>query len=193
MPRINLLPWRETLKKERETRFGIIALITLLFAGLIAGFVHLYMNGQLDYQQRRNQYLKSEIKRAEEKIKEIKDLGQKKQRLIERMDIIQNLEVSRPQVVHLVEELVKQVPDGVSFSSMVQKGNKITLDGIAQSSARVSTLMKNFESSQWLSGSKIIHIRTEEVKGTQKSYRKTSVSKFKLEITQTSPVKKKEE
>jgi len=194
MPRINLLPWRETLKKERETRFGIITLIALAFAGVIVGSVHLYMNGQIDYQKRRNDYIQNEIKLADKKIEEIKDLEQKKQRLIDRMDIIQKLEESRPQVVHLFEELVKQVPDGVYFTNMAQKGKKIILEGVAQSNARVSTLMKNFESSQWLTGSKIIFIKTEAIKGSgRKSYKKRSVSKFKLEINQTAPKKEKEE
>jgi len=192
MPRINLLPWRDTLQKERETRFGIIAIIMLIFAGLVVGAVHLYMNGEINYQKRRNNYLIAEIKKAEAKIKEIKELEQKKQRLIERMSIIQKLEESRPQVVHLFEELVKQVPEGVYFTSMKQKANKIVIEGAAQSNARVSSLMKNFERSQWLTGSKIIFIKTEQLKGKQKSYRKRSVSKFKLEITQTAPPKKKE-
>jgi type IV pilus assembly protein PilN len=192
MPRINLLPWRDTLQKERETRFGIIAIIMLIFAGLVVGAVHLYMSGEIDYQKRRNNYLIAEIKKAKDKIKEIKELEQKKQRLIERMSIIQKLEESRPQVVHLFEELVKQVPEGVYFTSMKQKANKIVLEGAAQSNARVSTLMKNFERSQWLTGSKIIFIKTERLKGKQKSYRKRSVSKFKLEITQTAPKKKEQ-
>ncbi|KHD08756.1 hypothetical protein PN36_11280 [Candidatus Thiomargarita nelsonii] len=191
MPHINLLPWRETLKKERETRFFIITGMSLLFMGFLVILVHLYMAEQLDYQQRRNHYLKSEIKKVDAQLKDIKKLKKEKQRLIERMDIIQELEESRSNVVHLFDELVKQVPNGVYFTSLKQKGNFITLEGVAQSGNRVSELMKNLEASQWLTNPKIYSIKTIADKKLQKSaYKKRRLSHFKLEITQTAPTKK---
>ena len=127
--------------------------------------------------------LNSEIKKADDQIETIKKLGQKKQSLIERMSVIQELEESRPQIVHVFEGFVKQVPDGVYFTSLVQKGNKITFEGIAQSQARVSSLMTKFEESQWLTNSKIIYIKTNTKE------KKHSLKNFKLEVTQTTPKK----
>ncbi len=185
MPRINLLPWRETLKKEREIRFGIITGASLVFTGLVVLSAHMYMGSLIDHQQRRNNYLNAEIKKAEAQISEIDKLKEDKERLIKRMDVIQVLEESRPQVVHLFDELVKQAPDGVYFSSIKQKGDKITLEGVAQSNARVSSLMKNIERSQWLSNPKILFIKTQ--KNNRQSRARSNVSSFKLEVMQTAP------
>ena len=186
MPRINLLPWRDSLKKEREVRFGIITGIALGITALIFLGVHVYIANAISYQESRNNYLTEQIKEAEAKIAEIKELEQKKERLIERMSVIQELEKSRPQVVHLFDELVKQVPPGVYFTKMEQKGDKITLEGVAQSDARVSSLMSNIEMSQWLSHPKIYQIVTKEQKQNP-SGKGTRVSEFKLEVTQTAP------
>ncbi len=184
MPRINLLPWRDTLKKERETRFGAIAGASLFVCGLAVLTVHLYMSGQIDYQESRNKYLTSEINDAKAKIKKIKELGNKKQSLIDRMGVIQELEESRPQIVHVFEEFVKQVPNGVYFGSLKQRDNKFTIEGIAQSDARVSSLMTKLEESEWLINPKIIYIKLLDKKD------KKSKSAFKLEIKQTTPSKK---
>ncbi len=191
MPRINLLPWREELKKEREIRFGIITGISLAVTGLIVLGVHLYIASAISYQESRNNYLKKEIEQADAQIEEIKELEQQKQRLIERMSVIQELEESRPQVVHLFDELVKQIPNGVYFTQMKQKGNQITLEGVAQSDARVSSLMANIEISPWLTKPKIHQIVTKEER--QKDKKERRVSNFKLEVTQTAPKAKETE
>ncbi|MEN8215241.1 MAG: PilN domain-containing protein [Pseudomonadota bacterium] len=189
MPRINLLPWRDTLKKEREIRFFLITGMSLVFTGIVVLLVHLYMANQIAYQQHRNNYLKAEIKKAEAQLKKIEKLKGEKQGLIERMDIIQELEESRSNVVHLFDELVKKVPNGVYFTSLKQKGNKITLEGVAQADARVSELMENIEKSQWLTNPKIFSIKTIEDKKQKSSYKKRRLSSFKLEITQSAPKK----
>lgn len=191
MTRINLLPWRETLKKEREIRLGIITAASLIFTGVMVLSIHIFYEGKISYQKSRNQYLQSEIKKVEAQIEEIKKLDEQKQRLIERMDVIQELEERRPQVVHLFDEIVKQVPNGVYFTNMTQKDDKITLEGVAQSDARVSSLMEKIEESQWLSNPKIYSIETED-KGNNRDDQKRSVSKFKLEVTQTIPSSKSE-
>lgn len=192
MTRINLLPWRDTLKKEREIRFGIITGVSIGLALLVIFGVHLYMENAISYQNQRNKFLEAEIKKAEDKIAEIEALDQQKQRLIERMNVIQELEESRPMVVHLFDELVKKIPNGVYFTSMKQKEDKITLEGVAQSDARVSSLMANIESSLWLTNPKIFSI--EAVEETNKTLQtKRSLSRFKLEVTQTAPEKKTQE
>jgi len=181
MPRINLLPWRDTLRKEREIRFGAITAVSLVFMGLILLSVHLFIGHQIDYQQRRNRYLQTEIEKADNKIKEIKDLKNKKKRLIERMNVIQKLEENRSHVVHLFDELVKKIPSGVYFTRITQNGDKVILEGVAQSDARVSSLMGNIEASQWLTNPKIYSIVAKD------KSKKRSVSTFKLEVTQTAP------
>jgi type IV pilus assembly protein PilN len=188
MPRINLLPWRETLKKEREIRFGIITGVSLGIAVIIFLGVRFYIANAISYQESRNNYLTEQIKEAEAKIAEIEELQQKKERLIERMSVIQELEKSRPQVVHLFDELVKQIPQGVYFTEMAQKDDKITLNGVAQSDARVSSLMSNVEISQWLTNPKIYEIKTDKADSSRNKKTKAGrVSKFKLEVTQTAP------
>lgn len=187
--RINLLPWRDTQRKEREIRFLIIIGLALAFAGTLVLSGHLYMADKIAYQQSRNDYLKTEIKKADAKIKKIKKLKDKKRRLVERMNVIQELEESRSHVVHLLDELVKQVPDGVYFKRMTQKNNKITLEGVAQSDARVSSLMSSLEKSPWLKDPKIYFIKDSTTK--QSNQKKRSVSSFRLEIIQTTPEKDK--
>ncbi len=190
MTRINLLPWRDTLEQERRYRFFMIAGVLLSLTVLVWLSVHFYMASEVGYQEDRNKLLQKEIQQAEDQIKEIKNLDEQKQRVIERIDVIQELEDKRPQVVHLFDEIVRQVPDGVYFSSLKQKADKISLEGVAQSDARVSSLMANIEKSQWLTNPKILSIERKEIQ-TKNSKIKRSVSLFKLEISQTIP--KKEE
>ena len=186
MPNINLLPWREKLKKEREARFGIAIGTGLGIAGLIVLGIHMYMQNLISHQQSRNGYLESEIKVMEQRIKEIEQLEDKKQRLIERMNVIQELETSRPRIVHLFDEIVKQAPDGVYFTIMEQKGETVTLEGYAQSDARVSSLMKAIENSEWMKNPNIIEIirGKRKSKGTDKN---SIVSTFKLKFQQDAP------
>jgi len=188
MTRINLLPWRDMLEQERRYRFFMIAGVLLFLTVLVWLSVHFYMASEVGYQEARNKLLQKEIKQAEDQIKEIKNLDEQKQRVIERIDVIQELEDKRPQVVHLFDEIVRQVPDGVYFSSLKQKADKISLEGVAQSDARVSSLMANIEKSQWLTNPKILSIERKEIQ-TKNSKIKRSVSLFKLEISQTIPKK----
>jgi type IV pilus assembly protein PilN len=186
--RINLLPWRETLKKEREIRFYSLIGVSLVITGLVILAVHLYMEDLISYQEKRNRYLDTQIKQAEEKIKEIEELDQKKQHLIERMNVIQELEEKRPQIVHIFDELVRQVPDGVYFTELKpnRKDDNLILEGVAQSEARVSSLMNNIKRrSQWLRNPKIHYIEIDK-KSRQKDQKRT-VSRFKLEVTPTVP------
>ncbi len=188
MPNINLLPWRETLKKERETRFAIITGIAVAVTGVIWLGVHLYVQSLIDYQASRNAYLESEIKFAEKQIKEIEELEKKKEYLINRMNVIQELESNRSRIVHLFDELVTNLPDGVYFTNMKQKEDLITLSGVAQSDARVSSLMRQIEQSDWLGTPRIKHIRTQTDKSkNKKDSNARSLSEFELTVKQTVP------
>ena len=150
MPRINLLPWREAERKQRRQEFGVGAVGALVFAGAIAFAVNLQMGSAISNQNERNQYLKDETAKLDKQIAEILALDQEKQRLVARMQVIEQLERSRAEVVHLFDQIVKTLPDGVYLTSINQTDRKIQLKGIAQSSSRVSNYMRNIDASDWL-------------------------------------------
>jgi type IV pilus assembly protein PilN len=150
MPRINLVPWREAERKRKRQEFGVGAVGALILAGLIAFVVNLQMQSAINSQNDRNQYLKAEIANLDKQIAEILDLEQQKQRLLARMQVIEQLERSRPEIVHVVDQLVRTIPDGIYLTSLKQTDRKIQLKGMAQSSTRVASYMRNIDSSEWL-------------------------------------------
>lgn len=149
MARINLLPWREELRKQRQREFVSIAAGSIVLMLLVIFYVHLHINGLIDNQESRNQYLQQNIKQVEAKIKEIKELEKQKEQLIARMKVIEQLQGNRPLVVHLFDEIVKAVPDGLYLTSLEQKQNELIIKGRAQSNARVSAFMRNLDASAW--------------------------------------------
>lgn len=150
MPRINLIPWREAERKQRRQEFAVAAVGALVLAGAIAFGVNLQMNAAIDGQKERNQYLKDETAKLDKQIAEILALDQEKQRLVARMQVIEQLERSRAEVVHLFDQIVKTLPDGVYLTSIKQNDRKVELKGMAQSSSRVSNYMRNIDASDWL-------------------------------------------
>ncbi len=178
MARINLLPWREELRKEQQQNFVLAILgsagIVLLFMFL----VHTHIEGAIERQNERNQFIETEIAALDKKIKEIDSLEAKKNKLIAKMEVIQELQGSRPEIVHLFEEVAKTTPNGVYLTEMKQGGSTLTFDGAAQSNARVSTYMRNLDSSPWLANPVLTIIET---KGESNQGR---VSRFKLGIQQ---------
>jgi type IV pilus assembly protein PilN len=151
MPRINLIPWREAERKQKRQEFAVGAFAAVLFAGIIAFAVNWQMQSAIDHQAERNQYLKDEINKLDKQIAEILDLEQQKQRLSARIQVIEQLERSRAEVVHLFDQLVRTLPDGIYLTAVKQSENKIQVKGVAQSSTRVSNYMRNIDSSEWLS------------------------------------------
>src|ERR1700675_1933708 len=150
MPRINLLPWREQERKVRRREF-LVALGGAAFAAVIfviAG--KLLYSSWIDSQTAKNSLLKKEIVKLDAQIADIQDLENRKQRLVARMEIIEKLQRKRPEIVHLFDEIVKTVPEGIYLTAIKQAGNKLEIHGIAQSSTRVSTFMRNIDSSVWM-------------------------------------------
>jgi len=151
MPRINLLPWRDELRAERRNQF----FIALGAAAGIAAFVilisNITFNSIIDHQGDRNRMLQAEIDMLNIKIKEIIDLEDQKDRLLARMEIIEQLQRSRPGIVHVFEELVTTLPDGVFLKEVKQDGTRLEIRGSAESNTRVSALMRNIDKSEWLS------------------------------------------
>ncbi len=167
MAHINLLPWRENLRKKRQKDFGMSVVLALILTGAACGGVHFYIEDMISHQGARNAYLGQEIAIVDKKISEIKDLEKQKAQLIARMNVIQSLQGSRPQIVHLFDELVSTIPDGTYLTKLEQKGDGVTMDGIAESNARVSAYMRNIESSPWLGDPALQVIKsTEKSKGT---------------------------
>ena len=160
MARINLLPWREELRKEKQQNFLVTLISVVLVTGVIMAGVHFYYVDRIDYQNTRNAYLNKEIKSLDTQIKEIRDLEDTKKKLQAQLDIIQTLQSSRPEVVHLFDQLVKTLPEGVYLTSVRQTGNKLVVQGIAQSNARVSSYMWNIDKSDWLANPKLDVINT---------------------------------
>src|SRR6266481_5838073 len=150
MPRINLLPWREQERKVRRREF-LVAAGAAVFASVILIVVgKLFFSSWTDAQIEKNNLLKKEIVKLDAQIADIQDLETRKQRLVARVEIIERLQRERPEIVHLLDELVKIVPEGVYLTQLKENGNKLEIHGVAQSSTRVSTFMRNIDSSVWM-------------------------------------------
>lgn len=169
MARINLLPWREELRKQRKQEFGVAILASLAIAGLLWGLVYFHFDQRIDYQNARNKFLEDQIALLDTKIKEIQELEKEKQRLLARMRAIETLQTSRPVIVHLFDEIVRALPDGVYLTDITQQDDVVTFKGVARSNARVSNFMRNVEESEWVTEPKLTVIETREEKGLRLS------------------------
>jgi type IV pilus assembly protein PilN len=150
MPRINLLPWREQERKVRRREFLVASGGAVLAAVVLIGVGKLMYASWTDAQLAKNELLKKEIVKLDAQIADIQDLENRKQRLVARMEIIEKLQRKRPEIVHLFDELVKTVPDGVYLTQLKENGNRLEIRGVAQSSTRVSTFMRNIDASVWM-------------------------------------------
>jgi type IV pilus assembly protein PilN len=150
MPRINLLPWREELRKKRKKEFLLGLLGAVMLGGLVSYGAKLTIQSWISNQNERNALLRAEIVELDKQIEEILGLENQKERLLARMEIIEQLQRARPQAVHLIDELVATLPEGVHLLDVTQSGRRIQIKGAAQSSTRVSALMRNIDSSEWL-------------------------------------------
>jgi type IV pilus assembly protein PilN len=150
MPRINLLPWREQQLNERKTAFTVGLGAATVGAVLAAGAAWLFFSSLIDSQNKRNTLLTNEIKELDKQIEEINSLEEQKQRFVARMQIIEKLQRSRPEIVHVFDTFVSTLPDGTYLTGITQSGQRFKIKGVAQSSTRVSTFMRNIDASQWL-------------------------------------------
>lgn len=151
MPTINLLPWREAQRKQKRQEFVLSVLAAVATAALVTLVGRWEMSSAIEHQQQRNQILSDEIAQLDKQIEEILGLENQKRRLLARMEIIEKLQRSRPEIVHIFDELVRALPDGVYLTYLKQSGSRIEIRGVAQSSTRVSAFMRNIDNSQWLS------------------------------------------
>jgi type IV pilus assembly protein PilN len=186
MARINLLPWRAERRKQRQKEFSILLGLSALGAVLLSFLIVGYYNAQISGQNNRNQYLTDQIAEVQKQIDEIKLLDEKKAKLLARKEIIEKLQANRSQMVHLFDSLVRTIPDGVILTSIKQDEDTLTLEGRAQSNARVSTYMRNLESSGWMTKPDLSII---EAKGEDKAL----PNEFKLTVKLANPNAPKDE
>jgi len=174
MPRINLLPWRDAQRKERKLAFLVALGVAALAAGVTAFAAYLLYGSMIEAQQRRNTQLRVAIKTLDKEIEEINSLESAKQKFIARMEIIEKLQRSRPEIVHVFDEIVRTLPEGVYLTSVKQSGMRLKFEGIAQSSTRVSSFMRNIDGSQWLRNPGLEVVQTTKGSGPGSSFTLTA-------------------
>ena len=182
MIRINLLPHRELRRKAQQQQF-FIALGVVAAIGVAVWFVvHTYLNGQFEEQQERNKYLTEEIAKVDKQIEEIKKVKEQTAALLARAKVVETLQGNRAEVVHLLDQLVRQLPDGVYLKGVKQSGQKVAISGFTQSQARVSTLMRNLDSSPYLENPVLI-----EIKAVQQANQRLNEFTMNIDITRARP------
>lgn len=167
MIRINLLPHRAEKRKARQTQFIAFGVISLIVGAILVGVVHAAINGQISHQQRRNEYLTQEIVILDKQIVEIKKLREQTEALLSRKTVVEDLQSTRSDVVHLLDQMLRILPGGVYLKTIRQTGNKINLVGFAQANARVSTLMRAIEDSPWLDSPALVEIHATGTAGAR--------------------------
>ncbi|APZ44320.1 PilN domain-containing protein [Acidihalobacter ferrooxydans] len=183
MAHINLLPWRAEHRKQQQRDFGALAVFSVIVAAIIVFLMHTYMDGLIQYQNERNQYLRNEITILNKKIAKIKELDKTKRDLLNRMKIVERLQSSRPSVVHMFDQLVTTLPPGLYLTDFSQNGDLIHLAGAAESNARVSEYMRNLDASPWFTDAtlQIINAKNTPI---------GKISVFKLTVKTATPSEK---
>jgi type IV pilus assembly protein PilN len=174
--RLNLLPWREMRRREQDRQLLTIAIGAWVLMVVIVFYAHIHVSALIETQTKRNEFLKQEIVKVEQQIKEVAELKKRRQDLIARMNVIQQLQDDRTRVVRVFDELVRRVPDGVQLATLKQTGgSSMALTGVAQSNARVSALMRNFAASEWFADPELEVINVRQRGGNR-------VSEFSLKV-----------
>jgi type IV pilus assembly protein PilN len=182
MPRINLLPWREEARKERLKQFATQLAGAAVLGGLMIFYAHMTVNGWIDHQEARNDRIREEIRRLEQRIAEIEDLQETKDQLLARMQIIEELQKSRPDGVRLFEELVRSLPSGVYLTSVSQSDANLEIQGVAESQARISAYLRSIDSSDWLNEADL-----EVIERQQRQNGEGTVMTFTVRAVQVTP------
>jgi len=187
MMRINLLPHRAEKRHARQVQFIALSVISVVLGGVLVGFVQVAISTQISYQERRNTYLKQETAILDKQIAEIKKLREQTQSLLARKNVVESLQSTRSDVVHLLDQMLRILPDGVYLKSLKQTDNRIDMDGYSQSNARISTLMRAIEDSPWLDTPLLVEIHAVSVGGTRVSEFKLNFNLSKAQAAVTPP------
>lgn len=184
--RINLLPWREIRRREKDRQLLSASIGTWILMGVLVFYAQWYMNDVIDHQKNRNGFLRTEITKLDKAIKEIEDLKRRKEALLARMEIIQKLQSDRTKIVHVFDDLVRKLPKGVYLTQFTKKKNAMGLEGFAQSNARVSALMNSLDASDWFINPNLNVINVTPQGGSR-------ISKFSLKVHEESDADKKKD
>lgn len=176
--RINLLPHRQIKRAQQQRLFVIMLVGAAALAALVVAAGHMILATAKANQDGLNNFLRQEMATLDQQIQEIKSLKDKTQALLARKNVVESLQTNRAEVVHLFDEMARRIPEGLYIKSLKQSGDQISLQGYAQSSARVSTLMRNLDDSPWLEAPNLVEVRASEVD-------KQRVSEFSMTVRQT--------
>jgi type IV pilus assembly protein PilN len=165
MPRINLLPWRALQRKERQRNFAVAAVAAVILGGLVMLLVNTVIQGRIDHQNARNQRLQQEIAVLDNQIREIRNLRLRKERLLARMEAIDELQRARPEAVYLFDQVVEITPAGVYLTEFTQNGRNLLFRGVAESSTRVSALMRNIAASPTMGDPRLQVVQSGQARG----------------------------
>ncbi|MEP3856670.1 MAG: PilN domain-containing protein [Porticoccus sp.] len=187
MAKINLLPWREALRAEKKKEFITLICVVLVAAVISAFGWDRMLSSQIETQNDRNSLLKTEIARLEKQVTEIKELKKRRQDLLDRMEVIQELQGNRPEIVRIYDEFVRSVPDGVYFTKMTRKDDQISLEGYAESNNRVSTLMRQLDASYKFTEPNLTKVQANDVLGEDGSRFEMRVKIVNTPVAQESP------
>ena len=185
MTRINLLPWREERRQELKQQFFVILVVVLLLGAGSVYLVDMGVQSRIDYQNQRNQFIVSETNNLEKQIQQIEELKKKRESLIERMKVIQDLQGNRPEIVKVFDEIVRTLPDGVYFREVKAEGDKLIMTGFAESNNRVSNLMRNLDASELFEAPNLSKV--------QAASKEQSVNEFDLTVKRQKPKTEEEE
>jgi type IV pilus assembly protein PilN len=180
MAKINLLPWRDEYRREKQQEFVTVLVGVGVVAALVAYLWINTINGQIDNQKSRNKMLEKEIALLDKKVAEIKELKERRRQLIERMKVIQGLQGERPVIVRYFDELVRSMPEGVYLTDLVREGGNIKMTGVTESNVRVSALMRNVDASEWFASPNLSSVKAVPEMGEQ-------ASEFELTIVPSKP------
>jgi type IV pilus assembly protein PilN len=180
MKRINLLPHRAEKRRARQIQFIALSVISLILAAVLVGVVQVAIDAQISYQERRNAYLKAQTAILDKQIEEIKRLRQQTKALLARKNVVEGLQSTRSDVVHLLDQMLRILPDGVYIKSLKQTGDRIHMVGYAQSNSRISTLMRAIEDSPWLEQPQLLEIHAVSAAGSR-------MGEFSLDFSLTKP------
>ncbi len=179
---INLLPHRAERRQAQTRQFAVLSVMTVVLAGAIVGAVHTLFAARIENQLDRNKYLQTEIAVLDKQIDEIKKLKEQTQALLARKRVVETLQTNRTETVRLLDQMVRQLPDGVHLKALKQTGQKVNVVGFATSNARVSTLMRNLEASPWLEAPSLV-----EVKATKPGKENIILNEFILNVNISRP------
>ena len=188
MANINLLPWREEERAERQRQFVSVLGLVAVLGVVVMWSVYMYYGDQIENQRNRNNYLEGQTRKLDTKIKEITTLEAERKELVDRMELIQDLQKSRPQIVHLFDEIVQKIPEGMNLIEIARNKDEVIFTGIAESSPRISNFMRNLAASQWVTKPEIDDIEVDKESGAGRK-----MFKLKAKITTPNAVNKEAE